>query len=376
LKKLLIVAPYSHPSKCGIWKRVTDDIKEISGDKNYKIEVFSSNILKGTKEILPKKENWNGVQILRFKSWFSLGANSLFFFHFFKLIKANPDIIHTHGYRHPHSIQALIIGKLMRKKVILTAHAPFNKDPRRSILIKFFDKAYDLLIGWWEIRLYNTIILTTKWERKFLEKLGAKDKNILYIPNGVDPKFITTIPAIDQDRKIDVIYVGRLDPVKRLEWIKESAKSLSNYNFKILGPLSGYDSFESESDNLIIDKTAYEFEDFINLAQNSKIYVLPSARESFGMTMIEAMSQGCIVISSDTDGARNIIKNGENGFVVNNQDELTNKIRKVLENYGDYKNLIHNAIDTSRDFSSERTSEDMKEFYGNMAKGPELRTES
>lgn len=368
MSNICIVLPYSFPSKDGIWKRATDDISELN---NFNIDFVSSTEYKGQNEELPAKSEFDGTKIYRFKSFFSLGLNSMFFFHFRTLWRLKPDLIHTHGYRHPHSIQALIVGKLMRKKVIITPHAPFNKDPRRPLLIKFFDRAYDLLIGWWELRLYDEVILTTNWEAKYLKRLGVKDEKIHFILNGINPKFLNLgqdgkLQHSANKRDIDVFFMGRLDPVKRLEWVKDAAKNLPNYKFEINGPLSDYDEFKSNSENLKVNVSAYEFDDFIKKARKSKIYVLPSARESFGMTMLEAMSQGCIVISSNTDGAQNVIKNGENGFIVNSSKEMTEKIKEVLEKYESLETIRENAIKTAQNFSSEITSSKMKELYDNI----------
>lgn len=351
---VLIVAPYSSPSVCGIWKRIEDDIKIILKSKDLRMVIFSSNILKGKDTKLPKSDKIDGIHIFRFPVLFSLGLNSLFYFHFIELLKLKPDIIHTHGYRHPHSIQALIIGKLMRKKVLITPHAPFEKDPRRPIHIKIIEKLYDWIIGWWEIRLYDKIILTTKWEKEYLVRLGAEESQIEYIPNGISKEYTTYKAKVSttSPQKLNALYMGRLDPVKRLEWITFAAEKLPDINFTIYGPLSGYKTFNSNLSNVSIIKKKYNIDDFIKQSKSHQIYILPSVRESFGMTMLEAMALGLIVVSSSTRGAREHVQDGVNGFIANNEYDLIKRIKYIQNNWSAMDRIRSNAYKYAESFES------------------------
>lgn len=368
LKKVLIITPYSQPSACGIWKRAYDDIIALKSTNRYSFTVFSSNILKGTSTILPSEERIDNILFRRFRKWFGLGGSSMFFIHFFSLLRLKPDIIHTHGYRHPHSIQALIAAKILRKKVFITPHAPFEKDSRRSLFLKTFDWLYDHMIGWWEMRLYDKIILTTKWEEKYIRKLGGNDRQIKYISNGIDAAFLSHVKKSDrnlENKKLRAFFMGRLDPVKRLEWIVKAAKGLPDIDFLISGPLSGYNSFVSELPNLIINLNTFKKEDFIETAQNYHVYILPSIRESFGMTMLEAMSQGCIVVTSNTEGAREYITDGVNGFIVNSSEELIVKLKEIQSSFTKLSLVRENAILTAKKFSTKKSGELLIELYSN-----------
>lgn len=346
MKKVLILCPYSFPSACGVWVRAFSDAKTLK-DAGFDVYIFSSNRIKGTKESSGNYEEVEGIKVYRFPVLFSLGGTSMFWFFALKFLKINPQIIHTHGFRHPHSITALILGKLLRKKVFLTTHAPFEKDPKRSIILKLFDFFYDILIAWWELRLYNKVIRISEWEEKYLKRLGMKGS--VFIPNGIDQKFID-LKRKTQNAK-QILYMGRVDPVKRLDLIITAAKRLKEYKFKIWGPNHGYSKLKSESENLEIILEKYSKEEYVNELDKSSIYILPSVREAFSLTTLEAMARGVIpVVSKTAKGPQDFIKNGINGFIFKDLNDLVEKIRVIQENP---KSKVQNPNDIEK-FKSSR----------------------
>ncbi len=364
MKKVVILCPYSYPSACGIWKRVWDDAQALKSD-GYNVEIYTSNILKGTTTKLESRENLEGIDIYRFKVWLSMGGTSMFWFPIIKLLKTNADIIHTHGYRHPHSIMSLLIGKLTRKKVLLTTHGPFKKDPRRSFFLKFIDFLYDWLIGWWEIRLYDLIIRVSEWENSHIKKIGRKDS--LLIPNGINNEFFENIPTRDRPLK-KLAFIGRIDPVKRVEWVKDIAEKLPEFKFEVLGPAQGY-SEEIISDlkqtrqNYNYDAKNYTTEEQIALLDKSDIYLFPSIRESFGMTALEAMARGCIVVSTATLGVSEYLVDKQNGYLANSEKQMIKAIRYVYKNWDKQKKLIDNAKITAAQYNRRKLQKDLIKVY-------------
>ena len=73
-------------------------------------------------------------------------------------------------------------------------------------------------------------------------------------------------------------------------------------------------------------------EDMIPLYKRADIVVLPSYREGLPKTLIEASAIGRPIVTTDVPGCREVVKNGENGWLVEkgNVDELKNAISKLL----------------------------------------------
>lgn len=363
MEKILILCPFSLPSACGVWTRAWSDAQALK-QKGYDVTIFSSDIVKGTRSRSPAFETVDGINIHRFPVMFSLGGTSMFWNFFGALKKLNPELIHTHGYRHPHSLFALVLGKFMRKKVLLTTHAPFNKSSQRSLVLKLIDILYDCFIGWWELRSYNRVIRISKWEEPFLQRLGLR--NSLLIPNGVSAKFFAAEPLerlVNEQPKKSILYMGRIDPVKRLEWIINAAVELPEYQFKILGPLDGYDEFKALSSNVEIITKHYNADDFITNSRSSDIYVLPSIREALPFTLLEAMSQGMIAVSSNTLGGQEVIVNAKNGFIVESESALKETLVEIYRNWSQVQQIRAEAVKTAGYYSEKNSVVELLNLY-------------
>lgn len=73
--------------------------------------------------------------------------------------------------------------------------------------------------------------------------------------------------------------------------------------------------------------------------QGLDVFVLPSHHEPFGIALIEAMGAGIPVISTDTVGPREIIRDGEDGllFPVADAEALATRLAQVLADPGSAK---------------------------------------
>jgi glycosyltransferase involved in cell wall biosynthesis len=78
------------------------------------------------------------------------------------------------------------------------------------------------------------------------------------------------------------------------------------------------------------------------------VVVVPSLHESYGRVIVEAMAFGRAVVATDTDGARDLIKDGETGLIVPIQDvaALADKIRYLLSN----PQVAHRMGEAAREF--------------------------
>ena len=321
--RILEITNYT-AGNCGVGMRVLKESKLLS-KKGYEVVIFSTNFKKGTNELCHLEENIEGIKIKRFSAIKSkLAGDSYLIWNFKKeAIKFNPDVIIVHSYRHQHTTQALKVAKKLNCKIFLVTHAPFERKDSRLFIQNIGTQVYDLIIGKKTINQYDKVISITKWELPYLYNLGLKNKNIEYIPNGIDNGFFKPIKKIKNIKKI--VYLGRISPIKQLENLIEAMTHLDKMKCLIRGPaeIGYYNNLikiikTKNIKNVEIINEAYNSLQQLNILDKSDIFVLPSKTEGMPQSLIEAMTRGKIVVASDNLASRDIIANRKNGFLYEN----------------------------------------------------------
>tara|TARA_B100001093_G_C26828101_1_gene1014932 strand:- start:1454 stop:2593 length:1140 start_codon:yes stop_codon:yes gene_type:complete len=150
-------------------------------------------------------------------------------------------------------------------------------------------------------------------------------------------------PIIDMPDKVNFLMISRLLKDKGIhEYIKAASiisNRFSNIKFTLVGSLdpnpTGIKSYEIkklEREGII--EWIEEVDDVRNLISESHIYVLPSYREGTPRTVLEAMSIGRAIITTDTPGCRETVIDGDNGFLVRPKSykDLINSMEKFILN--------------------------------------------
>ena len=335
--KILELTNYS-AGICGVRARVESEALGLA-KRGHIVRVFSSNLTKGSNEIAKPEDTFGKIKIKRFPAR-QLGGESFMLWDFERhALDFKPDVIIAHSYRHPHTTKALKIAKKTGSKVILVAHAPFGREETHSLFGNIAIKLYDLFIGKKSLSKFDKIITITKWENLYLHNLGVKKEKISYIPNTIPEEFFKQKRSEEQNK---ILFLGRISPIKELEVLISAFQKIENKNIKIeiVGPAE--EKYLERIKKLVkkknlekrvsFSKPIYDTKEKIKKIDSSKLFVLPSKSEGMPQSLIEAMARQKIVISSDNQGAKEIVENNRNGFLfkVGNVQELTRKINLAL----------------------------------------------
>lgn len=206
----------------------------------------------------------------------------------------------------------------------------------------------------------NFVLLSNSFIDDFCAIYKIKDSSKLRaIPN---PLPFPPITAIGEKQNIVLIVSRFCERQKNLRSALRIWKLLEEKNptwrLQIVGYGEDEAMLKSYAKALSLKSVSFEGkqEDVYSYYAKAKIFVMTSKFEGFGLTLIEAQQLGCVPIAFDNFSVvHDIIKNGENGYVIraNDEEQYANCCQKLIS---DNKLLLvfsNNAVATSQKFSIE-----------------------
>lgn len=362
--KILEVSPFSSGC-CGLWARISKE-SELLSKKGHEVIVFSSDIKRGSgkKECAAEFEENGKVKIFRFKTFGSFGENTYFWNYINEAIKLKPDIIITHAYRQYYSTTALKITRKLKIPCILVTHAPFLDKKLRTKKLNFAVWVYDNFVGRKILNKYSKIFTITKWEEPSLKKLGVEENKMIYIPNGIPEEFFK-IKILKNRIQNKILFFGRIAPIKDIDTLIRAFKICSeknkNLSLDFVGPIE--EDYGERIKSLVgelnlgkkitFHNPVYGLKEKIKVIDSCNVFVLPSKREAMPQALIEVMSREKIVISSKTEGGKEIIQDNENGYLfeIGNEKQLAEKIILAFEKNKLNEKIKKNARNSVKQFS-------------------------
>jgi D-inositol-3-phosphate glycosyltransferase len=179
---------------------------------------------------------------------------------------------------------------------------------------------------------------------------GASPDKIGVIPCGVNlelfqpvDKEMARLQMGFTDAKI-ILFVGRIEPLKGIEQLLKAMPYLQNTQGLRLVAIGGDEDSQHEIEKLQKLAGALDIQDrvtFSGLLKHEQlpfcysaadVCVVPSYYESFGLVALESLACGTPVVATDVGDLKNIIRQGETGYVVtdNNPRCLADKIALLL----------------------------------------------
>ena len=110
--------------------------------------------------------------------------------------------------------------------------------------------------------------------------------------------------------------------------------------------------------------------------QLSDLVLLLSEKESFGLTLLEAMKTGVVPIGSNAGGIKEVIKHGETGYIVDvgDSEQAAQYAIKLLQDRKLYEQFQSQMLlDIEQRFGSELITDQYEYYYSKMLnKGEDL----
>ena len=159
-----------------------------------------------------------------------------------------------------------------------------------------------------------------------------------------------------------ILSVGRLEPVKGYEIYFDALNRIDKSLLAKWEILIAGDGSLRESLRELVARLGLEVrflghkQDVSELYKEAKIFVLSSLNEGLSNVLIESAFYGCARLSSDTAGAKELIKDGFSGILFKRGDanELASKLEILMSDKALRDALVQNANENLDEFSQER----------------------
>ena len=262
------------------------------------------------------------------------------FFFLIRLLNSQRfDLIHAHWLL-PQGFIALLARLLVKYNlpVLCTSHGGdlFGLQGRLMNRIKR-----------WVMLKSDAITVVSRSMREESKVMGADHKKVHVIPMGTDLKNRFTPPETRKHGD-SLLFVGRLVEKKGVRYLIEALalilKKCPGARLRIAGEGPERKLLERKCSELgitdhVLFLGAVKHEFLPDLYRNSDVVVFPSViseggdQEGFGLVLVEALGCECAAVATDLPAVRDIIIDGETGFVVpkNNVPELAEKIVGLID---------------------------------------------
>ena len=126
---------------------------------------------------------------------------------------------------------------------------------------------------------------------------------------------------------------------------------------------------KNPADNIFIHDAIYDYDSKNELFKKFDLFILPSKSENFGYVVLESLSCGLPVLTTNKTPWESI-KNKNAGWIINDdEDELFEELKKILNlNKEDFINKSKNAIDLAKSYTWKNLMKEYISIYSSMGK--------
>ena len=290
------------------------------------------------------------------------------------VIKSNKiDLLHVH-YAIPHAYAAYMAKKMLfdigiEIPIVTTLHGtditlvgshPFYR-PAVTFSINHSDR----------------VTAVSKSLKEDTLNLFDIKKKIDVIPNFIDTEAIATKDKpckrtllAKKEEKI-LTHISNFRPLKRIVDVIDIFKGInSKINSKLMMIGEGPEKRKAiryVSDNKLKDKVLFlgNSNEIDKILCYSDLFLLPSEKESFGLSALEAMAHGVPIISSNAGGIPEVNLNGKTGFISNigDTDSMINNAMSLLSNPQKHKLFKKQAQLQAKKFDLESVVDSYERIY-------------
>ncbi len=304
-----------------------------------------------------KEEVFNEIKIIRRGSHFTV--HIMFFLHWLRYKVDDYDVIIDCFHFLPFFTPLF----LKRKKIIAFIHEVAGKVWYLNLYYPLAWVGYHLEPYFFLFYKQIPFITPSESAKTDLIKLGIPKKNIFVIHNGVNLEKVN-ISTI-KEKVPTILFLNRISKDKGIEdallAFIEIKKIISEVKLWIVGKEESEGQLKKLIEKIGISKkinSSIMYFGFVDqkkkfeLLKKAWILVHPSKKEGWGLTVIEAASQGTPAVGYDVEGLRDSIKNNKTGLLTKeNFIDLAKGLERLIRDKKLYSQMSKEAMEWSRKFN-------------------------
>jgi glycosyltransferase involved in cell wall biosynthesis len=250
------------------------------------------------------------------------------------------DVIHVHLARDLVTLPVGLIAMIRGIPFVIQTHGMI--DSTNKILGRILDALATRRLL---LRADRLLYLTHVEESDLKEVSRNRHADMTRFSNGVPQSCIKGLKEVKY-----ISFISRLQERKHPELFVQMASILgtkdSSYEFRIAGPDEGKlsETLEAISSTNLGKRISYvgalDHAEVLGLLSETKVLVLPSINEPWGMIVLEALSKSVPVVITKSCGVAPYISRSEAGIVVSDgsAEQLALAVQTILDDFETYSN--------------------------------------
>lgn len=278
------------------------------------------------------------------------------------------DLIHLNPFNFTELILPFL-AKIHGKKCIATMHSNINFHFLTLIIALEMTRliiVYNLML----LMADRVVFLSCAHYENFLKYSLLKNRfktKAVIIPNAIDAERILTERKPVAESPLTCIFVGRFEKRKGIYDFLALAEQLQGEEIHFL--VVGFDPLQLQKplkNVTIVGKVSNE--KLFDYYDKSHVFLMPSYSEAFGITILEAMARGLVILASDIPGMREKIEAERNGYLFPPGDieKIKERLLYLKNNPKEISRMSRNNLEDVQRFTVERQAKQYLEVYRNV----------
>ncbi len=350
--------------------------------KNHEVHLFGVKLWDG-----PDTISCDGIIIhgvCRYKKLYNFsGTRTVWeplkfaFFLYRHLAKEKFDIIDCSSFVYFHCFTVKLASLKTKSKLIMSWHQFWGDywydylGPVRGFIGRVIEKIVE--------NFTDNHLAMSQTTKRDLIRSGLSPEKIFISYNGVDNEKIAKIA--EPEKIYDLAFAGRFvhqkNIIRLIEAIYEMKKKKPELKACLIGDGPEKEVIIEKIKELGLEEVIFmtgflaSSKEVFKTLKRSRVFVLPSLLEGFGIVVIEANACGlpAIVVDSVMSASKELIDNGLNGFLAEDSaEDIAAKVLNVLNDDNLRQKMAEHSLIKAKAFDWDKIAKDLEEYYVYVSK--------